>query len=66
VSQFYLPSEEEKHIKVHIPLTPYFLYRNPETGLFHVLEKELQSVGIDGFYDYGITRPQNPYHYRFL
>jgi len=33
--------EPDKWRMIHIPLTPYWLCRHPETRLWHVAEKEL-------------------------
>ena len=60
MSQFYLSHELEKHILFRIPLTPYFLYRDFNTKLFHIVEKELNNFDI--FYE----KSYKPYHYRFL
>ena len=58
MSQYYVPQEYEKDVKIRIPLTPYYLYRCPD-NLWMVVEKEKY---IPSFGD------EDPriYHYRFL
>ena len=54
MSQYYVPEDDEIYIKWHIPFTGYFLYRNPNTKLWYVVEKELS------------INHEKPYAYRFL
>ena len=53
MSQYFIPKELEKNIKWHIPFTAYFLYRNPDTKLWYIVEKELSLVhGRNNIYVY--------------
>ncbi len=56
MSQYFLLKELEKYIKWHIPFTAYYLYHDPYTNLWRIVEKELSPFhGVDC-----------PYAYRFL
>ena len=58
MSQFYI-SEPEDWRMFHIPFTPYFLAKDRVMGLWHIVEKELNTTG---FWE----EPKIPYQYRFL
>jgi len=57
--------EPDKWRKIHIPLTPYWLCRHPETRLWHVAEKELTVAWHGPFSDNDYTL-KHPYLYRLL
>ena len=58
MSQSYI-SEPDKWKMYHIPFTVYFLAKDPETGLWNVVEKELNTTS---FWE----EAKVPYRYRFL
>ena len=44
MSQFYVTDYYLKYIKFRIPFTVYWLFRNPDTKLLSIVEKEFDPV----------------------
>ena len=58
MSQYYIPEELENGVKIHIPFTPYFLYRRPD-GKWMIVEKEFHHINFG-------DEDKREYLYRFL
>jgi len=52
-------AEPNKWKMIHIPLTPYFLARDPDNKLWYIVEKELN-------HNDGLFISNDSYRYRFL
>lgn len=58
MSDFYVPKDKEKNVKIHIPFTPYHLYWADDVRMFFLVEKEV----VFG----KVLNDDRKYIYRFL
>lgn len=58
MSDFYVPKDKEKNVKLHIPFTPYYLYWAEDSKLFFIVEKQIK------YGDFG--DPSRTHVFRFL
>jgi hypothetical protein len=67
MSEHYLATDSDWKMK-HVPFTPYYLVQNPDTKLWHIVEKELapSSMFVIQQHEHSAMAYTERYQYRFL